>query len=177
LRGRARTISGEFAIHEGVLSGSVQFAGITVDQPTIVLNDRFDWGNLGSESLAQSVLTIDQVNQRLSIAPGDTPHSAESGGAAGQPIKQMAASPTGKPPRLGVALAFGPEFIRIEQVLSGGLAEKSGLQPGDLIRSINGEQVTPDDQPRLGELLGQSPLTIQVERDGNSVDVTIQSPD
>ena len=71
-------MSGEFAIHEGTLSGNIVLAGRTIERPTITLNDRFSWGNLGSKALADSVLTIDHVNQRLTIEPSAKADAAKA---------------------------------------------------------------------------------------------------
>jgi len=65
--GRARTISGEFDIHQATLDGKIDFAGQSIRNPTIHFNDQFDWGNIGSQAMAGFVLTVDQTNQRIKL--------------------------------------------------------------------------------------------------------------
>lgn len=69
--GRARSISGVFDIHQAELDGAISFAGQSIENPTIHFNDRFDWANMGSKTLADFVVTIDQVNRRFQVVRPD----------------------------------------------------------------------------------------------------------
>lgn len=61
----------------------------------------------------------------------------------------------------------------ISQVVPGGPAEKAGLQPGDVIRSVNGTQVreSSDLPPLIGNMAPGSKARLGVFRDGKTVEL------
>ncbi|HEY6565064.1 MAG TPA: PDZ domain-containing protein, partial [Pirellulaceae bacterium] len=162
-RGRARTISGEFDIYEGTLAGAIEFAGMKMDRPVLQVNDRFTWGNLGTAALKNSIVRLDQVNRRLSAVTTtrDTKKTA------------MARSAGLPRPRYGMALGFGPDSIRVEEVFPGGLAEQGGLRAGDQIQKINDKSIAELNHARIDELLHQPQLSLVVERDGKTVELKL----
>jgi len=49
-------------------------------------------------------------------------------------------------PALGVQLNYSGKGVAVAQVVSGGPADQAGLQPGDVIQKVNGQDVTSDDE-------------------------------
>ena len=60
----------------------------------------------------------------------------------------------------------GETYLRIAQVIDGGVAQQAGLQAGDRIVSINGKAVAELEQGELSGLMHQSPLALEVDRGG-----------
>ena len=61
----------------------------------------------------------------------------------------------------------------VGQVMADSAAAEAGLKPGDAITAINGSVVTRfDDVRRMVVLMGLSPITIDVMRDGSPLEVT-----
>jgi hypothetical protein len=78
---------------------------------------------------------------------------------------------------IGAFLNPTPTGVTIGRVVPGGPAEQAGLKGGDLIRRIDGADVSALTVSECTQLLrGQdgSRVSVQVEREGRSVDVTIQ---
>ncbi|MBU1034349.1 site-2 protease family protein [Patescibacteria group bacterium] len=66
--------------------------------------------------------------------------------------------------------------VRITQVLPGSSAEKAGLQIDDAILRVAGAPIQTYAQARdLIAAQGEAPYAIQVERDGNTIEQTVQS--
>lgn len=63
----------------------------------------------------------------------------------------------------------------ISQVLAGGPAEKAGLQPGDVIRSVNGAPVreSSDLPPLIGNMAPGTKAKLGVFRDGKTVEIDV----
>ena len=161
--GRARSASGSFDIHGAQLEGSIEFAGVKFDNPMIHFNDRFDWGNIGSQLLKDYVLTIDQVNQRLNL----TKVQKKNGDA-------NRAKPAAKP-RLGVAFGLtGDGNMVVHQVAPGGLGEKFGLTSGDVILKVNGKPVSDFESDKRTAAFSTSPLDLTIERDGKEKKIKIE---
>ena len=55
-------------------------------------------------------------------------------------------------------------YLKIRQVIEGGVAEQAGLQTGDKIVSINGHAVAGLELEKLRGFMGQSPLALDVDR-------------
>jgi len=100
------------------------------------------------------------------------------------PTPELAPSPKTAPPspsprpiaelRLGVQVKPSTEGLQIASVESESLADRIGLQPGDVLRSINGESVTdaadvPDALRRDGDR-----LSVDVARDGSVVTLSMR---
>lgn len=58
----------------------------------------------------------------------------------------------------------GETYLRIAQVIDGGIAQQAGLQAGDRIVSINGKAVAELEQDELRGLMRQSSLALEVDR-------------
>ncbi|MGA3035844.1 MAG: trypsin-like peptidase domain-containing protein [Vulcanimicrobiaceae bacterium] len=125
--------------------------------------------------------------KQLSVAAGETtaitanfvvPQDAQLTADAGRNVQWVAAAspaappagPQGAPPATiadayGFALLQTPRGILVQQVAPNSLAQKAGLQPGDIITSINGQRVTDAAQAR--QLIASSPegqLNVAVHR-------------
>ncbi|WP_223621691.1 Do family serine endopeptidase [Lysobacter sp. ESA13C] len=63
----------------------------------------------------------------------------------------------------------------VSQVLPGGPADKAGIQPGDVIRSVNGTQIreSSDLPPLIGNLAPGSRAKLGVFRDGKNVELNV----
>jgi S1-C subfamily serine protease len=79
------------------------------------------------------------------------------------------------PPGPAGAAAKG---LVITAIPPGSLLERIGLQPGDVIRSVNGEAVaTEADVARIVQGRGlQAPLTAEVQRGGITVPINVTAP-
>ncbi|MHC5003519.1 MAG: aspartyl protease family protein [Planctomycetota bacterium] len=168
LIGQGRTVSSTFEVYGGTLDGALSFAGLTLEDPVLQFNDRFPWGNLGTGLLTGCALTIDQVNRRLRI-------DRIEGGAA--PLSAGAASPFGRP-RYGMALRMsGAGQLMVSNVVADSIAERAGLQSGDVIVGLNGSDVQSMDSAARTAALRGSPLTLTVERDGRRIEIPMRFPD
>ena len=98
---------------------------------------------------------------------GDVPTEPASGAAGGPPPTPLAA-----PPMPAGTAARG---LVVTSVPSGGMLERLGLQPGDVIRSVNGEAVaTEADVARIVQSRGlQGTFTAEVQRGGATVPITV----
>ncbi len=63
----------------------------------------------------------------------------------------------------------------INEVLDGSAAEKAGLEAGDIIRSVNGNEIatSSDLPPRIGAMAPGSKVTLGILRDGKPRDVVV----
>jgi C-terminal processing protease CtpA/Prc len=60
----------------------------------------------------------------------------------------------------------GDSHVRVMQVIEGSVAQKGGVQAGDRIVSVNGKAVPELEQGELRGIMRQSPLVLEIERDG-----------
>jgi general secretion pathway protein C len=99
---------------------------------------------------------------------GDVPTEQQSGapGAAPAPPQAPAPRPLSGAPSQGLV---------IQEVPPGSLLERIGLQPGDVVRSVNGEAVTSEaDVARVLQSRGmQGPVTAEVQRGGMTVPIAV----
>lgn len=165
-KAHARTASGEFELLIAQIEGDVEIAGQTIRNPEVHFNDQFKWGNIGSGLLSKFAVTIDQKNNRLRLTPGDGTHEG--------PSRRIVAAPPGNPnqKRYGILVAVsnaGP--MEVQDIMPGSIAEKAGLKKGDLILRINGLDVASMELNKRAELLRESPVTMQIERDGKQIDL------
>jgi general secretion pathway protein C len=65
--------------------------------------------------------------------------------------------------------------LAITSVPSGSVLERFGLQPGDVIRSVNGEAITSEaDVARILQSRGlQGPFTAEVQRGGATIPIVV----
>lgn len=63
----------------------------------------------------------------------------------------------------------------INEVLEGSAAEKAGLEAGDVIRAVNGDEIatSSDLPPRIGAMAPGTKVTLGILRDGKPRDVTV----
>jgi general secretion pathway protein C len=91
------------------------------------------------------------------------------GGDAGAPPPSVAAP--------GASAAPGTPGLLIQNVAPGSLLERFGLQPGDVVRTLNGEAVTSEaDVARILQSRGlQGPFTAEVQRGGVTVPISVNA--
>jgi general secretion pathway protein C len=76
---------------------------------------------------------------------------------------------------LGAVSVSGETGARIERAPAGSLAERLGLQPGDMIRSVNGQRIQSDDDlRRLYEQFNQTRQTAWVVLEGRRNDAPLR---
>jgi general secretion pathway protein C len=115
-----------------------------------------------------------QLRRPEPYAPvGDAPTEAQPGvptGAAGS----QASAPR---PLSGAQSGTPPQGLLIQDVPPGSLLERIGLQPGDIVRSVNGEAVTSEaDVARVLQQRGmQGSFTAEVQRGGMTVPIAVSS--
>ncbi|MEE9129566.1 MAG: aspartyl protease family protein [Phycisphaerales bacterium] len=169
LVGQARTISGSFDIHSATLDGTLSFAGQTFENPQLNFNDHLlNAANLGRTALEPFVLTIDQINQRLRFDRPDT----------NQGPQRRAAVPSPERPKYGVmfnGLGSGPLTVSGTQPDS--IAERAGLQAGDVIIRLNGKDADNLSQDELATLFRSSPVKLVIQRDAKEVQIEMRFPE
>jgi general secretion pathway protein C len=99
---------------------------------------------------------------------GDVPTEPQSGAPGAAPAPPQAPVP----PPLSGAQSQG---LVIQQVPPGSLLERIGLQPGDVVRSVNGEAVASEaDVARVLQQRGmQGSFTAEVQRGGMTVPIAV----
>jgi predicted aspartyl protease len=70
--GRGRTASGDYAVSEARLRGTVRVGGLVIDRPMLHFMD-LPSGNLGSDLLRSLVVTVDRKNARVRLVPSGKP--------------------------------------------------------------------------------------------------------
>ena len=82
------------------------------------------------------------------------------------------------PPPAPPAPAGAVSGLAISSVPAGSILEQFGLQPGDVIRSVNGEAVTNEvDVARIAQSRGlQGPFTVEVQRGGAMIPIVVAQP-
>ncbi len=113
--------------------------------------------------------------KQLSVSAGESmpitanfvvPQDAQLTADAGRNVQWLAAAPAAPVgDAFGFALMQTPRGILVRQVAPNSLAQKAGLQPGDIITSINGQRVT--DAAQASQLIASSPegqLNVAVRR-------------
>src|SRR4051812_18630888 len=81
-------------------------------------------------------------------------------------------------PRLGVMLEQNEQAVRVAKITEGSVAERAGLQQGDIIESVAGERVGVVDDV-IATISRQAPgtwLPISIRRDGKSLDIVARFP-
>ena len=78
------------------------------------------------------------------------------------------------PYRLGVMLLAAGNGLNIDGTIEGSPAEKAGLQAGDVIVAVNGEQMGDDPDSIIFKFLQKpDPIKMTIERDGKTLDITV----
>jgi len=167
--GRARTVSSSFDIHSAVLDGTLSFAGQTFEDPQLNFNDHLlSVANLGRTALEPFVLTIDQINQRLRFDRPDTEQD---------PHRHVVA-PAPQRPKYGVMFnGFGSGPLIVSGTQPDSIAERAGLQAGDMIVRLNGKDVSNLSVDELGTLFRSSPVKIVLRRDGEELEIQMRFPE
>lgn len=87
---------------------------------------------------------------------------------------QDEATPEAAQPFLGVILAEEENGARVEDVVPGGPADEAGLQVGDIITAVGGEDVTADTaRDVLAQHAVGDTITLDVTRDGESLSLEV----
>jgi membrane-associated protease RseP (regulator of RpoE activity) len=89
------------------------------------------------------------------------------------PLGALAGAGVGNRRMLGVALG---DQLTIEEVLPDGVANKGGLQVGDKILKVDGKEVSEQQDLRRALAEGGPKKTLTIQRDGKTVDVTVEWP-
>lgn len=155
--GRARTASGDYAVLEARLRGSVTIGALGLANPKLRFVN-LPSANIGSDLLRTLVVSVDRKNERVRLV------------ATGKPIEPS------ERPRLGV-LTHGLKDGRlpIENVAPGSPAAAAGIRPGDEIVRMNDHAVADMSTAQIGEAMQSRPLSIALLRDGETVEVKIEA--
>ena len=120
---------------------------------------------LGKSNFMRLVMPDQAKNREFFFAPMEDGGEARLLGIANH------LSPK-KTKRIGVKLSAEGDDVKIESVVDGSPAEKAGIQSGDVILSVDGEEV---DVKSLSDLVKNSDgaIDIVVYRDGEEVEVEV----
>lgn len=159
---KAKLVGGERDIEVAQLQGSVEFAGMTFENPNIAfMTPSTGSGNIGSGILSDYIVSIDQQNHLIAFA---------------QPADGGAAAKANKPRRLGVQFKGMPggSVLTIGAVGPGSLGEQAGLKVDDVMTGLNGKTTDQYDMSALAAVFGGSEiLHIDIERDGKAMTIVI----
>lgn len=154
LVGQGRTVANDFEIYEATLESSVTFGGTNITNPRVMFNTKFDnMVNVGSGILSHYRMTFDQQHDRVRFE-------------LGREFNEDSAVGVKKRRSYGLMMNPRAEPLTILNLVENGVAEQAGLQPGDVILSING---TPSSELGMGNLAQEfrkETLVLVVERDG-----------
>ncbi|TAH36873.1 MAG: PDZ domain-containing protein [Planctomycetota bacterium] len=150
IRGSARTTNNEFQIRSAALEDALQFAGHSFQPAAADFAELFRVANLGYEVLKPFALTFDPKNRLLRVQ------------RAGEGPLELRVPP----PRFGLMLAPGEDSVRVDSVVAGSRAEKTGLKAGDVLLQVNGRDAGElAESGELGALLGSGgPVTLKLRR-------------
>jgi membrane-associated protease RseP (regulator of RpoE activity) len=160
---KAKLVGGDRDIQVGKLDGVVRFSGLSFDNPTIAfMTPSTGSGNIGSGVIRELLFSIDQQQNLLQFS---------------RPANRKPVDPADKPRRVGLQFQNmqGTDSLTVAAVGPGSLAEKAGLQSGDVLVAVN-ERATGDyDMSELGAIFrSNDTLMIEVDRDGEAVMVKIE---
>jgi general secretion pathway protein C len=169
--------------------GSAIIAGPDGRQVSVGVGEEIAQGvTLVSVSGDHAVIRRGGSEERLIFAP------MQSSGAPPPPLVSAALPPPAVSPvadgsaidRSGVVNAIGLQPRRVDGRVNGfvliprgdasGLAA-AGLRPGDVVLTVNGQEITAENQPELLQDLRRAPqAVIGFERDGAPMSVTLRNP-
>jgi predicted aspartyl protease len=160
---KAKLVGGDRDIQTGKLDGVVKFSGLSFDNPTIsFMTPSTGSGNIGSGVIRELLFSIDQQQNLLQFS---------------RPANRKPVDPADAPRRVGLQFRNmqGTDSLTVAAVGPGSLAEKAGLQSGDVLVAVN-ERATGDyDMSELGAIFrSNDTLMIEVDRDGEAVMVKIE---
>jgi hypothetical protein len=160
--GRARSAGGSFEVYGSKLEGTIALGAHSWDSPQVTFVPNIQWVHLGSNVLERFVITWDQRNRRVRFVD-----------PSGIAIDRSQAK---RPKRYG--LQFDPRRIGkgplvVEGVTEGMAAETFGVQAGDRIIAIDDRPVSGMSQLDLATAFRRSPLTLKVDRGGETIRVTM----
>lgn len=138
----------------------------------------------GPRSLARMIAGYDPESEvTISIwRNGKSEDVSVNLGTLSEGTPMASTSQDGEPASIGIILQVAPngEGVVVMDVLPESPAEEKGIQVGDVITSVNGEEVKqPGDVSRIvsqAKELGRKATLFQVERDGNSNFVAVPLP-
>lgn len=155
--GRARTASGDYAVLEARLKGSVTIGALGLENPKLRFVD-LPRANLGSDLLRTLVVSVDRKNGRVRLV------------SAGKPLEPS------ERPRLGVLTrGLKDGLLPVENVAPGSPADAAGVRPGDQIVRLNDHAVADMSPAQLGEAMLARPLAIALLRDGEAVELKLEA--
>ncbi len=161
--GYANLVGGPRQIEFAKLDGAVTFAGETYNNPNIAFMDPSPGaGNIGGQVLSDFIMTIDQRNELIKFQKTAVKKRVATGNAPRQ-VGMMFQGMSGGGP------------MTLASVVPGSIAEKAGLQSGDVLIALNDKLLEQYDMQELGTLFrGSTALKLDVERDGETMIVNIQ---
>jgi hypothetical protein len=166
--GRAGTVGHSATIWRGRLAGEVKVGPLVYTDPEVELSDLLDrWANIGFDMLRDLTVTVDQRHHRVRMERTAT-------GSTALPLRRRVGVRFSSPPSASGGFTYTDGGLPIEMVVPGSLAERAGLQTGDLVLSLNGRDIKEFAPGDLSETLGgHEPLTLRVRRQGQVSEVRI----
>jgi protocatechuate 3,4-dioxygenase beta subunit len=181
---RGATLSGhvvDAATHQPLAGAWVDLDAFTATRAQAIHAVRTD--DQGAYSLEGAPagpfsIRVTHDGYRARVVPGLTTRGASTLQQDVELNKLVDGGPSGEDyAGIGAYLAGSPKGVTIARFVPGGPAEKSGLQVGDLIRRVDGADASILSVNECMQILrgpDGSRVSLQVEREGRSVDVTLQ---
>ncbi|MGJ8663769.1 MAG: aspartyl protease family protein [Marinicella sp.] len=159
--GHASSVTGEYAISMGQLSGSIYVGDTTIKDPQVFMAEAFDTVILGAPFLSQFEITIDLRNELIRM------------------IKKSKSDEARTEPRRRFGLMLTPPksqqtSLIIHGVVKGGIAEEQGMKAGDEITAINGHQVTDLKADEITHALQSSAIKFTYLRNEQTHQITLR---
>ena len=165
LVGQGRTVANDFEIYEATLESSIKFGGTNISKPRVMFNTKFDnMVNVGSGILSHYRMTFDQQHDRVRFE-------------LGREFDEDSAVGVKKGRSYGLMMNPRAEPLTILNLVENGVAEQAGLQPGDVILSINGTPASELDMGNLAQEFRKKTLVLVVERDGIEHEISMSLGD
>jgi hypothetical protein len=161
--GKARLVGGDREIKTGRLDGVVEFSGLSFDNPSIsFMTPSTGSGNIGSGVMRELLFSIDQQQKLVQFS---------------RPTYRKPLDAADEPRRVGLQFRNmqGSGSLTVAAVMPGSLAEKAGLQSGDVLVAVNDKATGDYEMSELGTIFrGNDALMIEVDRNGEAVMVEIE---
>ena len=161
--GQGRGANGSFEIYASRLNGTVTLGDYSWESPQVTFLPNVQWVHLGNGVLKRFAITWDQKNQRMRFVD-----------PTGVGVDR---SQSQRPKRYGIQFdpnQIGNGPIEVRGVVEGMAAKAAGVRAGDRIIAIHGESISAMSQSDLAMLFRQPALEITVERDGETIDITMK---